>query len=268
LDFRVYHSTDTAQQIADIERFSVWGVDYLVILPHEAAAVTPAVKALHDKGVSCVVVDRGLENAGFGYAHISGDSAGSGKESGRWLASTMKEEGLANYLVISGKTVSGGDVRTRAFFDEMDKEISLVSVSGKNANEYIDGPAGDSVTVMKNLLNRFPKIDAVYCQDDDILRGVVQAVKESERKDVRIVLGGGASKAVLKMIMDSDPLVRATTLYHPWMVADGIQYAVDAALGEISGSFNTAKSPTTVIFPTALIDKSSAARYYNQESLY
>jgi ribose transport system substrate-binding protein len=121
---------------------------------------------------------------------------------------------------------------------------------------------------METFIQQYPKIDAVFCQDDDVLLGVLQAIKESGRTDIKIALGGAGSKAVYQMIMNNDPLVRATTLYHPMMIADGIQYAVDVALGTKSDSFNTAKEPISVVIPSALIDKSNVAQYYNADSSF
>ncbi|MDR2661739.1 MAG: LacI family transcriptional regulator, partial [Treponema sp.] len=94
------------------------------------------------------------------------------------------------------------------------------------------------------------------------------AIKESGRTDIKIVMGGAGSKAVYEMIRAGDPLVRATTLYHPSMIADGIQYAVDVALGAKSDDFHDKGSSTLVVIPSALIDKSNVDQYYNPDSSF
>jgi ribose transport system substrate-binding protein len=97
---------------------------------------------------------------------------------------------------------------------------------------------------------------------------VYQAIKESGRKDIKILIGGAGSKVVYEYIIKNDPLVRATTLYHPSMIRDGIQYAVDVIQGKKSDAFNTARQPTAVVIPSALIDKSNVRQYYNKNSSY
>jgi ribose transport system substrate-binding protein len=266
IDFRVVHSADAVQQAANLEHLAVWGIQVLVILPHDPAALAAPVKRLHDKGVKCIVVDRGLGDALFGYVNVIEDNAGLGRESAAWLAAAMKEEGLANYAVIGGIPTDGESVRMRAFFAEIDKEVSLVPVLGKDNYELTDEPAQNSLALTEALLKRFPKIDAMFCPDDEVLKGTLQAVREAERQDVKIILGVTGSKAVLKMILDGDPLVRAATFYNPRIIADGIQYAADTALGNTSDDFHKAKSPLTVIIPTTLIDKSNAAQYYTPDS--
>jgi ribose transport system substrate-binding protein len=268
VEFRVVHSANATQQVSDVENLATWGMNYLVILPHESAPLTAPVKQLHSKGVKCIVVDRGLTDTSFGYVNLAGDNPGLGRLSGQWLAKTMKAEGLTNYVVMGGMPVVIDTERMNAFFAEMDKESSLVDLLGKDKYEFANWSVQDGLKLMETFLSRYPKIDAVFCQDDDVLTGVLQAIREKNRKDIKIVMGGAGSKVVYQMIMNNDPLVRATTLYHPSMIADGIQYAVDIATGKKSDSFHTAKEPITVVIPSALIDKSNVSKYYNPDSSF
>jgi ribose transport system substrate-binding protein len=155
-----------------------------------------------------------------------------------------------------------------AFFAEMNKEPSLVNLLGQNKYEFANWSVQDGLRIMEAFLQRYPKIDAVFCQDDDVLTGVYQAIKESGRKDIKILLGGAGSKVVYKMIIDGDPLVRATTLYHPSMIRDGIQYAVDVATGKKSDSFHSASAPVAVVIPSGLVDKNNVNQYYNADSSF
>ncbi|MDR0584573.1 MAG: substrate-binding domain-containing protein [Treponema sp.] len=268
IQFNVVHSANATQQVNDVENLAAWGMNYLVILPHESGPLTQPVKQLAARGVRCIVVDRGLTDTNFGYVNLAGDNPGLGRVSGQWLAKTMKAEGLTNYVAMGGMPVVIDTERMDAFFAEMDKEPSLVNLLGKDKYEFANWSTQDGLRLMETFLQQYPKIDAVYCQDDDVLTGVLQAIKESGRTDVKIALGGAGSKPVYQMIMNNDPLVRATSLYHPSMIADGIQYAIDVATGAKSAAFASAGSPTTVVIPSALIDKSNVAQYYNPDSSF
>ncbi|MDR2019719.1 MAG: substrate-binding domain-containing protein [Treponema sp.] len=268
VEFRVVHSANPTAQVADVENLVTWGMNYLVILPHESAPLSPIVRQVHDQGIRCIVVDRGLEPGNFGYVYLAGDNPGMGRESGKYLAAQMKKEGLTNYVVQGGLPILIDTQRMEAFFAEMNKEPSLVNLEGKDKYQFANFSPQDSLKLMEIQLQMFPKIDAVFCQDDDAMLGALQAIKESGRNDIKIVFGGGGSKAVFEMIKAGDPLVRATTLYHPSMIADGIQYAVDVATGKKSDAFHTASSPTTVIIPSGLVDKSNVDQYYNPDSTY
>jgi len=122
--------------------------------------------------------------------------------------------------------------------------------------------------IMETFLQQYPKIDAVFCQDDDVLTGVLQAIREANRSDVKIALGGAGSKAVYQMIMNRNPLVRATATYHPSMIADGIQYAVDVALGNKSADFAKAKQPITIVLPSEMVTIANVQQHYNPDSSF
>lgn len=267
-EFRVVTADSPSSQVRNIEDLMVWGMKYLVILPHESAPLTPIVKEAHSKGVKVLVVDRGLTDTSFGYVNLAGDNTNMGRLSGQWLAKTMVAEGLTSYVAMGGLPVTIDTERMNAFFSEMDKEPSLVDLLGKDKYEFADWSSQKGLTLMETFLQKYPKIDAVFCQDDDVLLGVLQAIKESGRKDIKIAFGGAGSKVVYKMIMDGDPLVRATATYHPSMIADGIKYMIDVATGVKSADFDSAKSPTTVVIPAVLVDKGNVAKYYEPESIY
>jgi ribose transport system substrate-binding protein len=268
IQFNVVHSANATQQVSDVENLAAWGMNYLVILPHESAPLTQPVKQYAARGVRCIVVDRGLEDTSFGYVNIAGDNAGLGRMSGQWLARTMKAEGLTNYVVMGGMPVVIDTERMDAFFAEMNKEPSLVPLLGRNRYEFANWSTQDGLRIMETFLQQYPKIDAVFCQDDDVLAGVMQAIREARRPDIKIVLGGAGSKAVYQMIMNNDPLVRASATYHPSMIADGIQYAVDVATGKKSADFASASRPVTVVIPSEMVDKSNVAKHYNPNSAF
>ena len=268
IQFNVVHSANATQQVTDVENLAAWGMNYLVILPHESAPLTQPVKDLAAKGVRCIVVDRGLTDTNFGYVNLAGDNPGLGRMSGQWLRDTMKAEGLTNYVVMGGMPVVIDTERMDAFFAEMNKEPSLVNLEGGNKYEFANWSTQDGLRIMETFLQQYPRIDAVFCQDDDVLTGVLQAIREAGRSDVKIALGGAGSKAVYQMIMNHDPLVRASGTYHPSMIADGIQYAVDVATGKKSADFATASRPVTVVIPSEMVTIANVQQHYNPDSSF
>jgi ribose transport system substrate-binding protein len=265
-EFRVVLAATPQEQVGQVESLLQWGIKYLVILPHEAAPLTPIMKQAHDQGVRVIAVDRGIEPDNFGCIYMAGDNAQMGTLSGQWLAKTMKAEGLTNYIAIGGMPIPIDTERMNGFFPEMNKESSLVPLLGRDRYEFCDFQAQKALALMQTYFQQYPKIDAVFCQDDDALQGVLQAIRESGRTDIKIVLGGAGSKPVYQMIMNNDPLVRATTLYHPSMIADGVQYAVDVANGVKSDSFHNESKSVPVKVPSALIDKANVNQYYQPDS--
>lgn len=268
-DFTVVTADSPSTQVKDVENLMAKGIDYLVILPHESAPLTPIVKEAQAAGVKCIVVDRGLTDTDFGYVNLAGDNSQFGTLSGKWLAEQMlaKSNG-GNLVCMGGLPIVIDKQRMDAFFAEIDKEPSIKNLLGKDKYEFADWSTQKGLELMETFLSQYPKIDAVFCQDDDVLRGVLQAYKESGRTDIHTFMGGAGSKVVMKQIIDGDPLVRATVTYHPMMIADGIDYAVAVALGEKSDAFHSAGKPTSVVIPSVLLTKDNVADYYEPDSVY
>jgi ribose transport system substrate-binding protein len=267
-EFRVVTADSPSSQIRNVEDLEVWGMEYLVILPHESAPLTPIVKQIQESGVLVFVIDRGLTDTSFGYVNIAGDNTALGTNSGKWLREQMVDQGLKYYVAMGGLPVTIDTERMDAFFAEMNKEPSLVNLLGGNKYEFADWSTQKGLSLMETFLQKYQRIDAVFCQDDDVLLGVLQAIEESGRDDVKIALGGAGSKVVYKMIMDGHPLVSATATYHPSMILDGIYYATEVATGERSDDFHNASSPITVTIPSVLVDASNVEEYYEPESIY
>jgi ribose transport system substrate-binding protein len=122
--------------------------------------------------------------------------------------------------------------------------------------------------VMENYLQKYDKIDAVWAQDDDILKGVLQAYKESGRNDIQLFLGGAGSKDIIKMVMDGDPLVRADVTYPPSMVATAISLAINGVREKPLEGFYQKKIPAKVILASDLIVQENAADYYFPDSVF
>jgi len=268
LNFRIVHSGNSTQQVSDVENLVAWGIDYLVILPFEAAPLTEPVRQYASEGVRVVVVDRGLDRSDFGYVYVAGDNPGLGRISGEWLRETMSAEGLTNYVAMGGMPVPIDTERMDAFFAEMNRNPSLVNLLGGDRYEFANWSPQDGLRIMETFLLQYPRIDAVFCQDDDVLLGVMQAIMEARRTDIQVILGGAGSRPVYELIMEGHPLVRASGTYHPSMIADGIQYAVDVALGRLSADPFTATQRLVVVLPTEMVTAQNVRQFYNPDSSF
>jgi len=267
-EFKVLHADGYAKQLSDVEDLMVWGMDYLVILPHESAPLTPVVKEAHTSGVKVIVVDRGLTDTSFGYVNLAGNNSEMGKVSGKFMREFMIDNNLTKYVAMGGMPVVIDGERMDAFFDEMGKGKNLINLAGGRYYDFSDWSTQKGLELMENYLQKYPEIHAVYCQDDDVMTGVLQAIKESGRKDIKLTFGGAGSKSAYEKIIAGDPLVKATATYHPSMVYDAIMYCLDVAEGKKSADFHTANSPKSVVLPSVLVDKSNVMDHYDKDSVF
>ena len=75
-------------------------------------------------------------------------------------------------------------------------------------NDFVGWATQKGLELIENYLQKYPEIHAVYCQDDDVMTGVLQAIKESGRNDIKLIFSGAGSKAAYEMIIAGYPLVK------------------------------------------------------------
>ncbi len=238
---------EQANQIQDL--VTVNKINALVILPYESAPLTKPVADVKKQGVFVVVVDRGLTDPSIQDVYVAGDNPGMGRVSGEYVA--QKLGGQGKIVVLRGIPTVIDNERYDAFMAVMKEHPGIEVLDAQYANWNRD----DGFKVMQDFLTRFPQIDAVWAQDDDIAVGVLRAIQQANRTDIQFVLGGAGMKEFIKKIMDGDPLVPADVLYPPNMVATAVNVA---AMHYVSG----AAVLGTYIVAAPLVTKDNASQYY------
>ena len=117
-------------------------------------------------------------------------------------------------VVIRGLPIPIDKMRVDAFNDGI-KGTKINVIDSQFGNWSRD----DAFKVMQDFLTKHPKIDAVWCQDDDMAIGVFEAIAQAKRTDIKFVVGGAGSKDMVKRVMDGDPMMPVDVLYSPSMVA-------------------------------------------------
>jgi len=126
-------------------------------------------------------------------------------------------------------------------------------------DEFANWNRDDGFEVMQDFLSRFPDIDGVWAQDDDITLGVVEAIKQAGRESEMFVVGGAGMKEIIKGVMDGDPLVPVDVLYPPAQIATAMDVTVAhfTSNGPVTGSY---------ILGSPLITQENAAQFYFPDS--
>ncbi len=245
-------AAEQANQVQDL--FTVNKIDTLVILPYESAPLTTPIKNIHDKGVFVTVVDRGLTDESAQDAYVAGDNPGMGTVSAEYMGKKMN--GVGNIVVLRGIATVIDNQRVDSFEAVMKSKYPKIKILDK---KYANWNRDDGFKVMQDFLTRFKKIDAVWAQDDDIAVGVLKAMDQAKRKDIKFVLGGAGSKEFIKKVMDGDPLITADVTYSPSMIRDAMNLTAKA---RVTGS----KMPVKTIIPSVLVTKANAKDYYFPDS--
>ena len=243
---------EQANQLQDL--LTVTRINSLVIFPFESAALTRPVAQAKNKGVYVTVVDRGLTDTSAQDAYVSGDNTAFGRIPAEYLAKELGGKG--NIVALRGIPTTIDNERMDAFMAVMKKHPDIKLLDAKHGNWNRD----DAFKVTQDYLTRFKDIDAVWAADDDMAFGVLRAIEQAKRDDIKIVFGGAGAKSMVKMLIDgSNPLIKANVSYSPKFIYDAIKMTAEA---RIKGE----RLPANTIIPSVLITKENAKDFYFPDS--
>ena len=243
---------EQANQLQDL--LTVTKINALVIFPFESAALTKPVAQVKGKGVYVTVVDRGLTDESAQDAYVAGDNTAFGKIPAEFIVKQLGSKG--NVVALRGIATTLDNERMDAFNAVLKGSPDIKLLDAKYANWNRD----DAFKVMQDYLTRFKQIDAVWAADDDMAVGVLKAIDQAKRTDIKLVFGGAGAKGMVKTLMDgADPRIQANVSYSPKFMYDAIVMTAEARLkGE--------KLPAKSIIPSVLITKATAKNFYFPDS--
>ncbi len=242
---------EQANQLQDM--VTVNKINALVIFPHESASLTQPVAQVKKKGIYVTVVDRGLTDTSAQDAYVAGDNTAFGKIAGEYFCKTL--DGKGDIVALRGIPTTLDNERYSAFTEALKACPGVKVLDAKYANWNRD----DAFKVMQDYLTRFKHIDAVWAADDDMSVGVLKAIDQAKRTDIKEVFGGAGSKEMVKRVMDGDKIINADVSYSPKFIYDAIKLTAEARLkGE--------KLPPKTIIPSVLVTKENAKQYYFPDS--
>jgi len=122
------------------------------------------------------------------------------------------------------------------------------------ANQFANWNRDDGYKVMQDFLTKFPKIDEVWAQEDDIIMGALKAIKEAGRDKEMWAVGGAGMNQIIKMVEAGSTQVPVDVSYNPNMVATAIDLTAlhFAANAQVDGRF---------LINSTLITKDNAAQF-------
>jgi ribose transport system substrate-binding protein len=246
------NASEQANQLQDL--VTVNKITSLVVFPFESAALTKPVAQVKAKGVYVTVVDRGLTDPSIQDAYVAGDNTAFGRIPAEYMAKALNGKG--NIVALRGIPTTIDNERMDAFNAVIKNHPNIKVLDAKHGNWNRD----DAFKVMQDFLTRFKEIDAVWAADDDMAVGVLKAIDQAKRKDIKLVFGGAGAKGAIKTLMDgSDPLIQANVSYSPKFMYEAVKMTGEARL-------KGQKLPANNIVPSVLITKANAKDFYYPNS--
>jgi ribose transport system substrate-binding protein len=253
LEFIINTAGSPGEQADDLEDLvAINQIDALVILPFESDPLTEPVASVKDRGVFITVVDRGLSRAGIEDVYVAGNNTVMGQVSAEYIIERLGGQG--KIVVLRGIPTTIDNERFDAFMALVEPtDIEVLD------SQYANWNRDDGFEVMQDFLTRFPEIDAVWAQDDDIALGVVEALRQAGRENELFVVGGAGMKEIIKGVMDGDALIPVDVLYPPAMIATAMEVTALKFVSDVPilGRY---------ILDSTLITPENAADYYFPDS--
>ncbi|WP_146341583.1 substrate-binding domain-containing protein [Nesterenkonia sp. NBAIMH1] len=221
VDLRVSEGSDDVNiQISQIEQFINDGVDAIVVLPFDGAALTEVAVDAMEAGIPVVNVDREFSSEFAARTTILGDNYGMGVSAGEYICERMEGDSDAVVAEIAGiDSLPLTQDRSEGFEDAL-SDCGL-EVSNRVAADFSVAGGEESAA---NLLQAAPEIDAIWNHDDDQGVGVLAAIENAGR-DEFFMVGGAGSANMMREIQSEDSVVEATVIYPSTQAADGIRLA-------------------------------------------
>ena len=247
LEYKVSTSADAAEMQAGLQDLVAWGATVIVSFPQWAGMET-AMQEIIDSGIPIVNFD--IDVACEGIYKVTGDNYDMGYQSAKYI---VEKVGEAATIAVMDVPSSGSvcELRKQGFYDYLTEigydqsnifEVALASFA-----------RNDGVSVMADVLESHPHIDAVYSMDDETSLGCIQSIKEAGRTEIKAITGGGGCQEYFNIIASEEgkAIGAASALYSPAMIQDAIKVAIKLMNGE-------AAEPV-IIIPTTIVSADNVA---------
>ncbi len=160
---------DSAKQTNDVDDLVQQGVDVILINPVDSAAIAPAVESANSAGIPVIMVDRATD-AGEFVTLVASDNVAGGEMAGQYIVDQVGEG--AKVLQLEGVPgASATNERGQGFENVAETSLNLVDSQSANFDR------AEGLTVMENMLQANPDVEAVFAQNDEMALGAIEALQ-------------------------------------------------------------------------------------------
>jgi ribose transport system substrate-binding protein len=252
IEYQIQTSTNAEEMTSQLDDLMTWGADAIVAFPQWEGMGVPIKKAL-DAGIKVVNFDIVIDAEGV--YRVAGDNEDMGVQGANYIVDKVGTEGNVVILEVpSAGSVS--ELRKKGFVETIEKSAPNMKLLTYATNFTREAGLKD----FADILTKNAKIDAVYSMDDETSIGVLQAIREAGRTDIKVVTGGGGMQEYFKMMPENENIWIQSALYSPAMVKDAVDVALKALKGE--------EVAMETIIPTTIVDRENNKDFLDEKSPY
>lgn len=242
---------DTEGQLADMKDQVRLGVNAIMASPISTSNCTEAVENAHDSNIPTIAVNNEFNGADM---FIGPNSYTEGEQAAEWAEANVGE---GKAVVIMG--LAGTDVvknRTEGFVNKLAELGSSIEVVDQQNADWDRSKAKDVCTT---LLRTYDDLKIIFCNNDVMALGAVEAVKETDKvlgQDIFIIGADGTDEAYASIEAGELSATVAMFPYYEGMMATEVTLRI--LLGQ--------STPLVVWTPSMAIDASNIDQASTREA--
>jgi ribose transport system substrate-binding protein len=199
--------------------------DAILIAPSDSKLLVSPLKEATDAGIPVINIDNALDAAemkqqGLAVAAFVGvDNVAGGRLGAEYLINKIGGEG--EVLMLEGFTgVANAEDRKRGFHEEVAKHPKVKLVASQTANWYTE----EALTVTTGLLPKFPNLRGIFCANDLMALGAIQAVDQAGKTGKIAIVAFDNIREVRDALL-SGKLAGTIEQWPDWMGAEAVRAA-------------------------------------------
>lgn len=213
------------QQVSILEDQITKRVAALAVAPTGAAELIPVLDRAHTAGIPVVIFDTDI-NWASKLSYVGSDNRRAGRIAGEYIVKILGGKGkVAVIRGILGVPVH--EDRVAGFRDAIRDApgIECVAVQPANSERAL------AMSVMENLLTRYPDLLALFAGNDQMALGAVEAIAARNLTDKIAVIGIDATREAVRAV-EAGRLAGDVAMYPEMLGRRAVEAALKAARGE------------------------------------
>jgi ribose transport system substrate-binding protein len=210
---------DAQTQVKDVEKLMEKGIDLLLISPLSSDALTPICEKAMKQGIPVVTMGQNVN--GDMTCYVGADNKAIGTESAVKLGDALGGNGKIVEIQGPEGTVETID-RHAGFTEQLETSYPDMEIV---ATKNCDNTKENAKSFIDETLQQFGpgEIGAIYCHNDEMALGALEALRAAERDAEGILVTGiGGTEAAFSEIEDGNMFF---TISYPYCAPEGIQAA-------------------------------------------
>jgi len=208
-------NSDDGRQIADVESLITSGVDVIVMVPHDGAAMAKAVRLAHEAGIPVIAYDRLIRNAETDL-YVTFDNERVGEAQARYLLDHLDRSRRKPARIVR---VYGGKTDNNSFLVKAGQDRAIRPALEASElivlhEDWADNwkPENAKRIVNAAITKHGRKIDAILTSNDGTAGGAIQALVEEGLAGQVLVTGQDADLVACQRIVRG---TQSMTVYKP-----------------------------------------------------